>query len=662
MTMKNKSLVNKLRMPIAAIAILAVVFAIPASRHAILDFFQLGGETTEVGVYYTCPMHPEIRLPQMGDCPICGMSLVEKSIGEDEEEQTGVVSVTTRQIQLSGVTVEPVAPRKLVREIDTYGTIDYDETRLGVVSAWVGGRIDDLYVDFTGVTVNKGHPLVHLYSPDLISTEKEFLLAKENLSRVERSGLHDAISSARELVNASKQRLLWWGLSEAQIDKIARNGKIEDHITIYAPQGGTVTHKEAYEGMYVKEGDELFHIADLSKVWLFADIYEEDIPFLYQDRPDDFYECPMHPEVTSDSPSMCPKCGMDLIRTNKSIQAEITARAFPGEVFKGTISFTDPFLNPETRTVRVRVNIDNPELKLKPDMYARVQIKLPVGELLAVPENAVLHSGKRKIVLVEEEPGKFRPQPVELGRMWVNDIEREESEHKTLVFKREAIRYHEIIAGLNEGERVVTSGNFLLGSESKLQGALAKMLGVSDANATPADAHIGHSHAKPVAVQKEDKKEKHQGHAGREQAGDKKEKAEERPSKLEFVEEKAFAAIIDAYYDMADKLAGDKYEGISALADSINAKASSPSIKKAVEPLRHAHHKKDIEKIRVDFEGLSDMLIAYVQKHKAGIKDLPLKAYCPMKDASWLQKSKDIANPYYGSAMYKCGVIQAWEK
>ncbi len=481
--------------PLVIFIILAVLFAMPRSRHAILGFFELGAPKLEENVYYTCPMHPDVRLPQMGDCPICGMTLVKK-IAAEEEEKPELVSVTTQQIQLTGVTIEPLEIRRLSKEIDTYGKIDYDETRLAVVSAWVGGRIDKLYVDFTGVTVNKGHPLVYLYSPDLISTGREFLLAMENLRKVKRSENTEAIKSAEALVHSSKQRLLRWGLSGKQIDTIAASGKVEDHILIYAPQGGTVIEKRTYEGMYVKEGDVLFRIADLSRVWLHADIYEDEIPFLYQKRPDDFYECIMHPEVTSSSPGRCYKCGMDLIRTNKSVKVEITTRAFPEEVFVGTISFTDPFLDPETRTVRIRVNIENPEQKLKPDMYARARIKLPVGEILAVPENGVIHSGKRKIVLVEEERGRFRPQPVRLGRMWLTDTAREEAELEKLVFERRAFRYHEVLAGLQEGDRVVTSGTFLLGSESQLQGALAKMIEMSESD-VPVRIHEKHEGAPP---------------------------------------------------------------------------------------------------------------------------------------------------------------------
>jgi Cu(I)/Ag(I) efflux system membrane fusion protein len=488
MSSKSVHMIRRSAIPLIIIAAVAVALAVPSSRHALFGFFNLGEEPIESGVYYTCPMHPDIRLPQMTDCPICGMSLVEKTAGEGEDERTGSIAVTPRQIQLSGVNVTPVKKRQLSRDIDTYGVIDYDETHLAVVSAWVGGRIDKLYIDFTGVRVHKGHALAYLYSPDLISAEKEYLLALDNLERIERSSSSAGVAQARELVSAARQRLLRWGLNDAQVEALAKNKKIEDHATLYAPLGGTVIEKKAFEGMYVREGDELFRIADLSRVWLYADIYEEDIPFLYQKRAGDFYECPMHPEVTAQAPAACTKCGMDLIRTNKSMQVEITTRATPGETYLGAISFTDPFLDSETRTVRVRINIDNPERQLKPGMYARVRIHLPLGEMLAVPENAVIDSGQRSIVIVDEGGGKFRPQPVRLGRRWVDDRAGRRHEESAFVFQKESLRYHEVLAGLVEGDRVVTSGNFLLGSESQLQGALAKMIAEDSTGAMSADS------------------------------------------------------------------------------------------------------------------------------------------------------------------------------
>jgi Cu(I)/Ag(I) efflux system membrane fusion protein len=622
---------NKSRMPrskslawIVVVVVAAVAIGgIPSTRHAVRDFFGLAAQTTDADSYYTCPMHPEIRLPQMGDCPICGMSLVKKTRGE--EIQTGTISVTTQQIQLAGVTTEPVRRRELSRQITAFGKVDYDETRLAVVSAWVGGRIDKLYVDFTGVTVDKGHPLVKLYSPDLISTQNEYLLAIDNLENLRAGGHEDAIHSAEDMVHSARQRLLRWGLSEEQLERVEQTRTVEDHVTIYAPLGGTVIQKNAYEGMYVREGDVLFRLADLSTVWVDVEVYEDDIPFLYQKRAGDYYRCPMHHQVTSTKPGTCRICGMELVRVNDSVVVNIQARAFPGEEFQGVISFTDPFLDPETRTVRIRVDVDNSDQKLKPNMYARANIHLPVGDLLAVPENAVILSGSRNIVLVEEGPGRFRPQPVRLGRMWLDDGQRANEERSSLVFKQESLRYHEVLAGLREGEVVVTSGNFLLGSESQLQGALSKMLGSEsgEAGEEPADSLADH-------------------HFAREERLDK---------------------ILNAYYAIGKALTRDETDGIPAQAGKIVDAAANELIRKAAEPLRRAHDKKDIEAARDDFHALSDALIAYVGSRKSQMEHLPLLAYCPMKDANWLQaaNSDELLNPYYGSKMLYCGSFKTWK-
>jgi membrane fusion protein, copper/silver efflux system len=607
----------------AIVGVLAILMVVPTTRRSLLDFFEIGTATTEADVYYTCPMHPQIDLPQPGECPICGMTLVKKERGQSEG--TGVVAVTPQQIQLTGVTVTPVERRDLARTINAYGNVDYDETRLGVVSAWVGGRIDKLFVDFTGTTVQKGHALVSLYSPQLISTENEYLVALTSLHNAEKSGMPQAVTSAKALVESSRQRLLRWGLGEQQLDHIAQTNEVEDHVTIYAPQGGTVIEKKAYEGMYVKEGDVLFRIADLSTVWLYAEVYEDDISFLYQDRPGDYWTCPMHPEIHQKGPGSCPKCGMELVRTNDSIGAVITARALPGDRFTGNIAFTDPFLDPNTRTVRVRVNIRNPDQRLKPNMYARAQIHLPLKNILAVPENAVLQSGTRQIVLVEESPGRFRPQPIRLGRMWLDDPSHAATERKELAFETNAVRYHEVLAGLQPGDRVVNSGNFLLGSESQLQGALTKMLAQ-----TPADSMAGADTTATVAVG--------------------------------FVDEPRIADVLDAYYAIQARLTKDSIETVGTEAQRIVDAAKSDVIRTAAGPLVHAPHKNDIAATRDDFHALSDVLIAYVAQHRAQMKAMPLKAYCPMADAFWLQKGGELVNPYMGSQMPHCGSFESWDE
>jgi len=604
-----------------AAALILVVMLVPSTRHSLFGFFGITTTTADADVYYTCPMHPEIRLPQPGECPICGMTLVEKKRGT--EEQAEFVNVTPQQVQLTGVTVAPVERRDLAHTIDAYGSIDYDETRLGVVSAWVGGRIDKLFVDFTGTTVQKGHALASIYSPQLISSQNEYLVAIDNQRKARQSGMAQAINSADALVESSKQRLQRWGLSEQQLDHVLQTGQVEDHITIYAPQGGTVTEKKAYEGMYVKEGDVLFRIADLSTVWLYADVYEDDIPLLYQNRPGDYWTCPMHPDVHEDAPGSCPKCGMELVRANDDIQAVITARALPGETYTGSIAFTDPFLDPSTRTVRVRMNIRNEGQRLKPNMYARARIRLPIGDVLAIPENGVLLSGTRQIALVEEAAGRFRPQPIRLGRMWLEDPEQADTERKQLVFERGSTRYHEVLAGLEPGERVVTSGNFLIGSESQLQGALAKMLAASDADSAQTDTG-GQTY--------------------------------------DFVDEPDIQGILDAYYVIQRRLTQDSVDSVGTMAERIVKDARSAAIRAAAGPLVHAQHENDIAATREEFHALSDVLIAYVAAHRSQLGKMPLKAYCPMADAFWMQKGGDLINPYMGSKMPYCGSFKPWDQ
>jgi hypothetical protein len=314
---------------------------------------------------------------------------------------------------------------------------------------------------------------------------------------------------------------------------------------------------------------------------------------------------------------------MELIRANKSLLVDIETRAFPGEAFKGYISFTDPFLNPQTRTVRVRVNIENPDLKLKPDMFARAKIRFPVGEMLAVPENAVIHSGTRKIVLVEEEKGKFTPKLVKLGRLWLNDLERETAEEKSLDFQSESLRYHEVIAGLAGGDQIVTSGNFLLGSESQLQGALVKMLEESGLTGE------GDGTSKGIVLD---------------------------------AEEEGFALLLESYLGIAGKLANDTVAGIPALAEKITINAQNPAIKQAAEPLRHGGN--DIKAVREDFKQMSNVMIAYISVHRAHMKDVPNRVHCPMagpNGADWVQIGTVIANPYFGAEMPRCGNIQKWD-
>jgi len=301
------------------------------------------------------------------------------------------------------------------------------------------------------------------------------------------------VNAAGELVVSAKRRLLLWGITEEQIARLENSRQVTDHLTFYAPTkfigvGGTVIKKNVIEGMYVREGDVLFEIADLSNLWLYADIYEPDIPLLMQERWDDYYQCPMsaeagsasggHPLVKKDAPGICDVewCKMPLIRHSPSLTAEVATKAFPGQVFTGEIEFTYPFVNPETRTLRARISIPNAELKLRPEMFASARIKITYEDKLSVPESAVVFTGKRNFVFIAEGNGDLAPRLVSLGAQWLYDKDFTPGEEKGLPFHRGMQRYHEVLEGVEENEVVVTTGNFLIDAESQIQGAMEQFL------------------------------------------------------------------------------------------------------------------------------------------------------------------------------------------
>jgi len=365
----------------------------------------------EVKELYYCPMHPTYTSDKPGDCPICGMKLVKKETTKEAkpmEMAPGEVMISPEKQQLIGLTTGLVEYRSLSKVIRTGGRVEYDERKLAQVSSRIGGRIDKLFVNFTGAEVKKGEPLLSLYSPELVSAQEEYLLAKETLE------------SAGSLAESARRKLLLWGITETQIEELEKTKKVQDHLTIYSPQSGVVTMKHVKEGMYVEEGMVLFEIADLTKVWVYGDFYEYEIPFL--------------------------KVGQ---------KAEVSLSYYPGEMFKGKVSFVFPYLESDTRTVKVRIELPNLHRKLKPGMYANIDLKIDLGEKLAVPEDAVLDSGKRKVVFLAKQDGHFEPREVELGP-------RVEG-------------YYEVRKGLKEGDRVVTSANFLVDSESSLKAGLAGM-------------------------------------------------------------------------------------------------------------------------------------------------------------------------------------------
>jgi Cu(I)/Ag(I) efflux system membrane fusion protein len=430
------------------VSLLAVAAAIAFYQHRehiakLLD--NLLGQGTSASLpesLYTCPMHPQIKMPQPGQCPICGMDLVKRRLGEKEQHLT----LTARQIQLAAIRTETVSARRLLRTIITYGRLDYDERRLATVTARVPGRIDKLYVDFTGQRLGKDEPVLLIYSPRLITTQREYLLSLKEYQQARAANNNSLAADMKQLLEASRQRLIWWGLTDEQLNSLTTKRQISSHLVIRSPLAGTVIHKYIEEGQYVNEGTVLYRVADLSVLWAYADIYESERPLV-----------------------------------EPGLKARIWTRSHPGRTFTGRISFIYPFLNEKTRTFTVRLEVPNPEGLLAPGMYARLKILCPIGQVLAIPESAVIRSGQRDIAFVMESPGTFAPRLVRLGRTYLEL----DQNHKPGTQKRRADselaalstgrRYHEVLAGVRAGEKVVTSGSFLLSSEAQFQGLLERL-------------------------------------------------------------------------------------------------------------------------------------------------------------------------------------------
>lgn len=357
--------------------------------------------------YYTCPMHPSVEQSSPGQCPICGMDL---TLVSDEDLVNGTVVVDEVRRQQIGVRTALVEKRQLVRTIRAVGRVQYDETRLSDVNLRMSGWVQQLAVDETGQRIKRGQLLFTLYSPELYAAQVEFLTAR-------RTPGDAGLSVLADLAVASRQRLRLLGMSDAQIRRLSGRGKAWESMPITAPSSGYVIDKAVVEGAYVEAGTRAYRIADLSRVWIDADVYEADLKH---------------------------------IKVGAPVRVEIAHVG--GEPLEGRVDYIYPTFRGETRTARVRVVLDNTNLELKPDMYADVVVDVDLGEHLAVPESAVVYTGPRRLVFVDLGEGRLRPTEIKIGA--------------------HVDGYYEVLEGLREGERVVASGNFLISAESRIRSAV----------------------------------------------------------------------------------------------------------------------------------------------------------------------------------------------
>jgi len=349
--------------------------------------------------------------------------------GKVKELAPGTVQISPERQQRIGVKFGTVEMKPLEKVIRTIGRVEFDEKRIVTISPKIGGWIEELYVDFTGRFVRQGEPLLTIYSPELVSTQEEYLFALRAKKDFAKSPFPEVAGSGAALAEAAKRRLKLWDISDEQIRTLEESGQPTKTLTLYAPYSGFVLEKMAYKGMNVMPGMALFKLADLSVVWLIADVYEYELPF---------------------------------VRLGQ--QAAVQLASFPGETFVGKAVYIYPTLNGETRTARVRFEFPNPKGKLKPEMYGNVEIKIRLGQKLTVPEGAIIDTGVRQVAIIDKGNGYFEPREVKVGSK-VDDS-------------------YEVISGLKAGERVVTSAAFLVDSESRLKEAMAGMAGME---------HSGHS-------------------------------------------------------------------------------------------------------------------------------------------------------------------------
>ncbi len=660
---KLKTFFLSIRKPVWAFIVFVFFMGLwisgPDQAESKAEVHDLSGETQ--AEFWTCAMHPHIRLNEPGQCPICFMDLIPvESSGDGLGPRELKMSETAMAI--AGITTVPVRRGIARRDIRLSGKVKYDETLMKHITAWFPGRLEHLFVDYTGISVRQGDHMVEIYSPSLYAAQEEYLQA---LSMAKRQ---TAIAgrSAEVMLGSAREKLRLLGLTMDQISEIEQRGTPSDRMEIYSPLSGVVIHKQAVEGMYVKTGTKIYTVADLSRVWIILDAYESDLPWLAYGQ-----------------------------------EVSLKLEALPGEMFSGRISFIDPVLDPKTRTVKVRLNISNLDGKLKPNMFvnATVHSQVDAQGLVVNPYMSGKWVARMHPEIVRESPGDCdicgmslvkaedmgivsgsadskRPLLVPASAVlltgkraviyiMVPDREEPTFESREIIIGARAGDEYIVVSGLKEGEMVVKKGNFKLDSAMQIA---AKPSMMNPEGGVAMTGHAGHGDMGESAPKTSPAEQPAQNPSTQSQ-------------KLLPVNEQfrvTLNQIFKSYFEAHSALAGDDRKTAVKALSTLNKTTAAATGKKSglktqakpewaklremlLNDLKHLKHWTSIKAVRKGFEALSATVIKLEQTFGHSGDKYYYKVFCPMinenKGAYWLQLSATVKNPFYGSKMLDCGEI-----
>jgi len=578
---------------------------------------------------WTCSMHPQIQLPNEGKCPLCFMDLIPLESGDGEELDPRQIKMSETAKQIARIETTPAVRGSAEAEIRMVGKLDYDETKVSYITAWFPGRIDSLFVNFTGIAVREGDNMARIYSPEMIAAQEELVQAIKAVNAIS-SGSQVLQSTAKATVVAARDKLRLFGFSDDQIKEVEIQKEAPDHININSPASGIVVNKNVNEGMYVKTGMRLFTVADLSELWAYFDVYESDLPW---------------------------------IKLNQEV--EFTSLAFPGEIFKAEINFIDPILDPRTRTVKVRASVDNGDGLLKPDMFVSGILKSQVSmagkaandaednKPLLIPVTAPLLTGTRAVVYVE-----------------INSDDGSIFEGRVVALGPRAGEYYIVKSGLEEGENVVINGAFKIDAELQIRAKPSMMMPEGGGPA-------GHNHGQSQVASSDQS-----GHEGHAEAMPKYEFGSVDRIEVAQDAQGALVPVYDAYFDIQMALADDDLSetinGFKLLLSKVknvdmslfkdDAHMRWMKIYKAmIKSSEEGSKTKNIEDSRSAFYLLSLAAIELHDTFGHASNQTYYLTYCPMafefKGAFWLQTTDTVNNSFFGESMLRCGEIKqdlAW--